>query len=212
MICKNCNQEISENVRFCPHCGTAVSQPEPTPAQPDVQPHVQPPVAGPVSDPFNNPGAYPGAYQNSPYQQPAPDVQPHVQPPVAGPVPDPSNNPGAYPGAYQTPPYQQPEPDTPPVYAAAPAQPPVNQTPYLVWSILVTILCCIPFGIPAIVYAAKINSALADGNYPLAIDSAKKSKIWILVGAIVGFVLLLVLCILVVAGLWSTSDFFYTYY
>ena len=44
MICKNCNQQISDESLFCPYCGTAVEQGTPAPeAQPAPQP--QQPVA-----------------------------------------------------------------------------------------------------------------------------------------------------------------------
>lgn len=63
---------------------------------------------------------------------------------------------------------------------------------YLVWSILVTILCCLPFGIVAIVYSSKVNSLWAEGRYEEAYDSQRKAKNWCLAGAISGaaFVLL----------------------
>ena len=67
-------------------------------------------------------------------------------------------------------------------------EPAVNWVPYLVFSILCTILCCMPFGVVAIVFAAKINSALSAGNIAEAKDCAKKSKIWIIVSAVVGLV------------------------
>jgi uncharacterized membrane protein YvbJ len=41
-----------------------------------------------------------------------------------------------------------------PVQGVAMAQAPVDVPNYLVFAILVTILCCLPAGIPAIVYAA----------------------------------------------------------
>ena len=49
---------------------------------------------------------------------------------------------------------------------------------YLVQSILVTIFCCWPVGIPAIVYAAQVNSKLAVGDREGAIDSSRKAKKW----------------------------------
>ena len=44
-------------------------------------------------------------------------------------------------------------------------QTPINWVPYLVLSIICTLCCCLPFGIVGIVYAAKINSSMAAGNY-----------------------------------------------
>ena len=55
------------------------------------------------------------------------------------------------------------QPPPPPGY---PPQQPVGQVPnnYLVWSILVTIFCCIPFGIVAIVKSSQVNGLWAQGR------------------------------------------------
>lgn len=57
---------------------------------------------------------------------------------------------------------------------------------YLVQSILVTLCCCLPFGIPAIVFASRVDSAARSGDLAgaqLASDSAKK---WCWIGFITG--------------------------
>lgn len=53
--------------------------------------------------------------------------------------------------------------------------PPPN---YLVWAILTTILCCLPFGIVSIVYAAQVNSKWQMGDFEGAKLSSKNAKIW----------------------------------
>lgn len=63
---------------------------------------------------------------------------------------------------------------------------------YLVQAILVTIFCCIPFGIVAIVYAAQVNEKLARGNYDGAVDSSKKAEIWCWISFGVGIVFVLI--------------------
>src|SRR5438046_3002438 len=51
----------------------------------------------------------------------------------------------------------------PPLTAATTtAQPPIPN--YLIQAILCTILCCPPFGIPAIVFAAQVNGRVARGD------------------------------------------------
>ena len=45
-----------------------------------------------------------------------------------------------------------------------PAAPSVRIKNYLVESILVTICCCLPFGIAAIVFAAQVNGKLQAGD------------------------------------------------
>jgi hypothetical protein len=49
---------------------------------------------------------------------------------------------------------------------------------YLVWAILSTICCCIPLGIPAIVFSTQVNSKLAAGDVTGARESARKAKMW----------------------------------
>lgn len=61
---------------------------------------------------------------------------------------------------------------------ATPPSVPANVTNYLWQSIVVTILCCLPFGIPAIVYAAKVNGLITQGNIAGAQEASKKAKFW----------------------------------
>ena len=56
---------------------------------------------------------------------------------------------------------------------------PVPRVPnYLAQSILVTLFCCVPFGIVSIVYAAQVNSKLMAGDYAGAVDASIKAKTW----------------------------------
>ena len=59
---------------------------------------------------------------------------------------------------------------------------------HLVGSILATIFCCMPFGIPAIVYAAQVNSRVAAGDLEGATQASQKAKTWMLVSIGVGLV------------------------
>lgn len=49
---------------------------------------------------------------------------------------------------------------------------------YLVQAILVTLFCCLPFGIVAIVYAAQVNGKVAAGDSYGALDASRKAKTW----------------------------------
>ena len=74
---------------------------------------------------------------------------------------------------------------------------------YLIESILVTIFCCLPFGIVGIVYASQVNSKFASEDYEgaqLASDNAKKWMMW---GAISGIIVVVLYAIffLAVGGL-----------
>jgi hypothetical protein len=49
---------------------------------------------------------------------------------------------------------------------------------YLTQAILVSICCCVPLGIPAIVYAAQVNAKLQAGDIAGAMDCSKKANMW----------------------------------
>ncbi len=75
--------------------------------------------------------------------------------------------------------------------------PPSN---YLVWAILTTILCCLPFGIVSIVYAAQVNSKWQVGDFAGANIASKNAKIWAWVSFGVGLFGMLVWVILMIVG------------
>lgn len=54
---------------------------------------------------------------------------------------------------------------------------------YLVWSILTTILCCLPFGIISIVFANKVEKLWYMGQYKEAQNASEKAKIWAIASA-----------------------------
>lgn len=63
--------------------------------------------------------------------------------------------------------------------------PPKN---WLVESILITLFCCLPLGIVAIVNASKVNSAFASGNYDEAQKASLEAGKWVKWGLISGLV------------------------
>jgi len=71
-------------------------------------------------------------------------------------------------------------------------------TTYLWQSIVVTIFCCWPLGIPAIVYAASVSSKQARGDTAGALDASKKAAMWCWISfavglvAIIGYIVLMV--------------------
>ena len=99
------------------------------------------------------------------------DTFAHPAPPAAGSyVPPP-------PGAV-------PPPIAPPPGAAIPN--------YLVQSIIVTLCCCLPLGIVAIVFAAQVNGKVAAGDIAGAMDASNKAKLFCWIGFGIGLV---VICI-----------------
>jgi uncharacterized membrane protein YvbJ len=73
--------------------------------------------------------------------------------------------------------------------AAAP-QPQIQS--YLVFAIVVTVLCCIPFGIPAIVYAAQVSGKVASGNIEGALESSRKAKMWCWIAFVSGLAFMII--------------------
>jgi hypothetical protein len=73
---------------------------------------------------------------------------------------------------------------------------------YLVQAILVTIFCCLPFGIPAIVFAAQVNGKLEAGDYDGAIKKSKQAKrwcwvsFWVGIGIIIFYILMMMIPII----------------
>lgn len=53
---------------------------------------------------------------------------------------------------------------------------------YLVESIIVTLVCCLVFGILGIVYSVQANSAFSSGNITAANEFSAKAKQWVTYG------------------------------
>ena len=62
---------------------------------------------------------------------------------------------------------------------------------YLWQSIAVTLLCCIPFGVVAIVYASKVEGLAAKGDVPGAMSASANAKKWAIISLVCGLVLIL---------------------
>lgn len=76
---------------------------------------------------------------------------------------------------------------------------------WLVESILVTVLCCLPFGIAGIVSATKVESLYYSGDYEAAEQASKDAKKWTIVGFCSTFVIGILYVVFVVGlGLLST--------
>ena len=82
---------------------------------------------------------------------------------------------------------------------------------WLVESILITVLCCLPFGIVGIVYASKVSSLLNMGKYDEAVAASKEAGKWVKIGFITGLIgiILYVLVIFLVIYTTDTSDMSY---
>lgn len=109
---------------------------------------------------------------------------------------------------------QCPPPPFRPAYAqpAQPTQPhaagfqqQVDEIPpknWLLESILVTILCCLPFGIVGIIKASSVNSLWMTGQYDNARKASADAKRWTIIGLCCGLV-----WIILYAIFWVTIGF-----
>ena len=66
-------------------------------------------------------------------------------------------------------------------FSSMPGQPQPDN--YLVWAILSTLLCCVPLGIVAIVFAAQVDSKYAAGDYAGAQVASGRAKLWSILSA-----------------------------
>ncbi len=81
----------------------------------------------------------------------------------------------------QQPPGYQPQPQ--PGYGSQPQRPAMPAT-YLVWAILATLLCCMPFGIVSIVKASQVSSLYYQGNYAEARAASRAARNWAIASAV----------------------------
>jgi len=88
-----------------------------------------------------------------------------------------------------------------PAAVAPEAALPAQISNYLVQAILVTIFCCLPFGIVAIVFAAQVNGKLQAGDINGAMESSRKAKMWCWLGFGIGLGIGLIYLVLMVLGL-----------
>lgn len=70
-------------------------------------------------------------------------------------------------------------------------------------SILVTVFCCLPLGIAGIVYASKVSSLYAAGNYEAALQASKDAGKWTKIGFIVGLVVIVLYLLIYGAAFFS---------
>ncbi|MCF7675936.1 MAG: CD225/dispanin family protein [Akkermansiaceae bacterium] len=77
---------------------------------------------------------------------------------------------------------------------------------YLWQSIVVTILCCWPFGIPAIIYAAKVEGLKSRGDIAGARAASASAKTWCWVSFGLGLGIILIYVVMIGAGVMSSSS------
>lgn len=117
-------------------------------------------------------------------------------PPAVDPQPEPQQT-------YQQPPMEpQPEPQPAKQTYAGP-----RPKSYLVLAILSTIFCCLAFGIPAIVFAAKVDNLWNVGDYKGAEDASRKARNWTIAAIVTGLVIGILYYALLTMGILASGRF-----
>jgi hypothetical protein len=97
----------------------------------------------------------------------------------------------------------------PPPVTPTPGPVPFEKPPknWLIESILVTILCCLPFGIVGIIHATKVESLWNSGQRDLANKAAQDAAKWTKIGFICGIVGIVLYILMMVLGVISSVGF-----
>ena len=189
MKCKFCGNDLPEESKFCPSCGASV--------EPEEKQEQSEQSAEAKQQENQNPYEYgvpgtdngSGAQNENPYQYGSAD-QNNENPYQYGSTGQ--NTSADYNANNGT--YGQP-------------QKPINGTTYLIFAIISTLLCCLPLGIVAIVYASKINSLQRNGDYAGAQNAAKKAKMFTIIGTVAALVVSIFYIIFAVVIGIGSSDF-----
>lgn len=80
---------------------------------------------------------------------------------------------------------QQPNMQNNPDYRNNQNAAPMPQT-YLVWAVIMTVLCCLPAGIVAIIFSSQVTSKYYAGDIEGARKASERAQIWIIVSFVLG--------------------------
>jgi len=84
--------------------------------------------------------------------------------------------------------------------------PPSSGTPtttvpnYLVPSII-SLFCCLPLGIVAVIFAARVNGQVQAGDTAGALESSRKAKMFSYIGLILGLIWIAIWVVMTVLGI-----------
>lgn len=170
MKCSFCGNEVEKGMKYCPLCGAEVKEETPENQTPEMENHDEPNNDYSYGQSSSDPnGGYSYGQSNSDpnggYSYGQKDSNPNS-----------SFNYGGKSGNGHSQ-FNNGQPEKQ-----------ISGTPYIIFSILVTLCCCLPLGIVSIVYASKINSLQNAGDYEGAKAAAKKAKIFMIIGAVGGLI------------------------
>lgn len=88
--------------------------------------------------------------------------------------------------------------------------PPARPKNWLVESILVTVFCCLPFGIAGIVFATQVNTKYDVGDYDGAAKASADAGKWTKIGFFIGLGIIVLYLIFIFllggAAFWSAAS------
>ena len=70
---------------------------------------------------------------------------------------------------------------------------------------IISIVCCLPLGIPAIIFATQVNNKAAAGDIAGAQESARKAKMFAMIGIGLWLLCVIIYAILMILGVASMS-------
>jgi hypothetical protein len=105
---------------------------------------------------------------------------------------------------------QAPQPDrtAQPARTAQPQSRPAIQT-YMIPAVLVTLLCFLPTGIAALVFASQVTAKLNSGDVAGAEKASSSARTWVIVSVVAGVVVWGLYAVLVAAASSSGSAYGY---
>ncbi len=83
----------------------------------------------------------------------------------------------------------------PPSSGAAPASVPNYMVPSII-----SLFCCLPLGIVAVIFAARVNGQVQAGDTAGAMDSSRKAKMFSYIGLILGLIWIAIWVVMTVLG------------
>ena len=170
MKCSFCGNEVEKGMKYCPLCGAEVKEETPENQTPEMENHDEPNNDYSYGQSSSDPN---GGYS---YGQSSSDPNGGYSYGQKDSNPNSSFNYGGKSGNGHSQ-FNNGQPEKQ-----------ISGTPYIIFSILVTLCCCLPLGIVSIVYASKINSLQNAGDYEGAKAAAKKAKIFMIIGAVGGLI------------------------
>jgi hypothetical protein len=84
-----------------------------------------------------------------------------------------------------------------------PQEQPGKPKNWLLESILVTIFCCLPFGIVGIIFASQVNAKYDAGDYAGALRASADAGKWTKIGFIIGLVVIVLWIIIYGTAIFS---------